>query len=164
MNQSRFGKLAALQHLHNTVAQTLTPSADMDLSITFVHPSPVCTLYGGSSLDMFARRPYSGSNRGRGTLDVAIEGTHVRGFTVIASLPTSLSSGSNSVPVSSSWAQSTPSQRFADVVGTTYRGTSGGLGTEFEHRFRFTSEATVLRSTPTGWYDGTITLEVTCSS
>lgn len=150
--------------VHGVFAQTVTSSADMDLSITFVYPSPVCTLSGRRSLYLGSvERPSSGSNSASGDLDVDLSGTHVSGWTATAGLPTSLTSGSNSVNVTSTWAQSTPSQRFTDIVGRTYRGTAGGLGTEFEHEFRFTSEAEVLNSTPTGRYTGNITFEVICS-
>ncbi len=160
-------------------------SSNVDVSITLVAPSPVCGLTVSSDLGYGTiQKPSSGTGSvaisattgtrtvtdvlasGSATVgQVRINGSNVASYSLSRTFPGSLTRSGGSLGFSGSWAQSLqPNGSYSSVNGSSYSGTSRGVGTTFTRYFRFGGTVSGIGlSDPNGSYTGTIKTSATCN-
>lgn len=167
------------------VSEVHSQSATVSVDITLTSPQPSCSFTVSNDLDYgSAEKPPTGSGSvtisattGDRTASgvtvsgsysvgrVTISGTNVSDYTVTRSFPTTLTRSGGSLTFSGTWAQSSASSSgYTAISGSSYSGTSGGIGTDLTHYFRFGGTVGgIAFGDSDGEYDGSITASASCS-
>ena len=160
-------------------------STSVTAAITLVTPAPSCAFSVTSDLDFgIAEKPSlgtasvtisatSGTRSANGAAvsgtssvgQVRLAGSNVATYSVSSSFPSTLSSSSDNLSFSGSWAQSSSSSSgYSSVSGGSYSGTSGGVGSTFTRYFRFGGQVSgISLNDASESYSGTISTSATCN-
>jgi len=159
-------------------------SISMTASISLSAPSPTCSLSGDSSLDYgTVEKPGTGTGSvsiaaTTGTISTTLShngspaagqarlgGSNVATYTVSRTFPDELTQSTDKLAYSGTWAQSASAgSGYTAISGSSYSGTSGGAGTNFNRHFRFGGTVSGIDlEDENGTYTGTITATATCN-